>query len=980
MKHLYQFLVILAFSSTLLAKVLEPKSEIRFGYGMLFDYHGHLVHGLNRYHLMVGIDIPDVRLAEYYTPRMIEPNFCDKFKDQENMKVLYTTCRNVWPAYRHATEKVAYYKDHIDYIVEKQLPAVIPGYRAKTFQEPVFESSLTAKVNRRKRRHVQKLNSLLTTPQNLTDFNATEFIERVNASSFEPKVRHKRFLGLIGDIIGLGIQAASAYDTHRKQKKILKGMKHLAQKQQFLEKKIIALEDDMMSLARATLSEIEYLKSELQATGMWIRYLAQQIKELEFEIMENRMRIVDNSNAIVFLSGTIAILLSEMERYLALYQRIATELDHLLDALDNLSNNLLSHTVVPPEILEDMILHVQERLSEKYPEYQLVIDKVHEYYNLPLVSFAYKDGMLGVQIPLFIKPRLQEPLYLYDIRTIPVPLHVNKELMDEDESIDAYTQIPPTTEVLAMSSDTYINIQHRQLKQCVKISAVYFCEQLFLMKHNSEHTCESAIYHNQTPELIKEKCEIQYFPHLDPEPDILDAGNHLLLGNLPLPWTVICNRNDQIPSPIEGSPYVIIDKADLCLCSISAGTWYIQENIIYCTDEPSTDLQLKYTVNMAVMLYQFEERIKDQSITDLTLYEEPAKVDPKEPVVLVEENPDVLDKSQAYVSLREAMDDVQRRRYATKQDAALANDNPENWFRGDNKPFGFVVIGTSLAVLSIPVIYILVVKFFGLKASVQNSSKAITKILGTMRAMKMLEEVPTVSAFGEIDNTFNDWELFLFVWKLAIFILVVCAVVWLIRELLQYWNIIHLLENSGYTVLDYLFYDRTDICIQFQDLDGSGVSICLGTIVAYPENIDVTGHFLEDSIVLDPKCIFDSLRITWDTITMSYADLELKFPNSFPVPMICKPRLRKLFRSEDVTYRLIAYNARSTRTRPLTPVHRLHDTSMRIVDTDGEPYVTYDVIQQEPQIDVQSRMTVCAEVEERLSIASHDLPEVHGDV
>ena len=29
---------------------------------------------------------------------------------------------------------------------------------------------------------------------------------------------------------------------------------------------------------------------------------------------------------------------------------------------------------------------------EKYPDYELVIDEVHQYYNLPLISFDYQEG------------------------------------------------------------------------------------------------------------------------------------------------------------------------------------------------------------------------------------------------------------------------------------------------------------------------------------------------------------------------------------------------------------------------------------------------------------------------------------------------------------------------------------------------------------------------------------------------------------
>ena len=264
-----------------------------------------------------------------------------------------------------------------------------------------------------------------------------------------------------------------------------------------------------------------------------------------------------------------------MERYLALHERVKSELDHILDALDNLSNNLLSHSVVRPSVLKRMIEHVKQQLAEKYTNYELVITEVHDYYNLLVSSFDYVDGILGVFVPLFIRPNLQEPMYVYNVRTIPVPYHINSKMIDAAESEKAYTQIIPDTEMVAMNRDTYINVDHSELKQYIKFSVMYFCEQTFLMKHTSEHTCETAIYHEQSPDLIKGKCNIQYYPELDPTPQILDAGKHILLGNIPEPWSVVCSKNDPIPNPLQASKYVIIKKKDLYQCSLSSGTWYI---------------------------------------------------------------------------------------------------------------------------------------------------------------------------------------------------------------------------------------------------------------------------------------------------------------------------------------------------------------------------------------------------------------------
>ena len=271
------------------------------------------------------------------------------------------------------------------------------------------------------------------------------------------------------------------------------------------------------------------------------------------------------------------------------------------------------------------------------------------------------------------------------------------------------------------------------------------------MKHTSEHTCESAIYHNESPDLIKDKCDIQYYPSLNPEPAILDAGNYLLLCNLPLPWTIIHNHNDQIPNPIEGSSYVIVDKSDLCQCSISAGTWYIQENIIYCTEQIDTKIDLYYTVNMAVMIYQFEDKINKQEVTDITLYRQPIEYDSLEPLIVMEEENEILGQDCPVVALRETMQNILYKRFATKQDYALVMNNPTNWFNGDNKWYGFMAIGTILAVLFIPVVIFVLIKFFGLKFQFDKTSATTTKLL------VMIKVIPPVKAECYMDV--SDWQI-----------------------------------------------------------------------------------------------------------------------------------------------------------------------------------------------------------------------------
>ena len=102
---------------------------------------------------------------------------------------------------------------------------------------------------------------------------------------------------------------------------------------------------------------------------------------------------------------------------------------------------------------------------------------------------------------------------------------------------------------------------------------------MVLTKLGNEYTCESAIYTHQNTKLIQQKCTIEYYPHLDPKPELLNAGNYLVFGNFPLQLNYYCSQTDEILKLIHGSAYVILKKMDLCQCSLTAGSSYLEVNI-----------------------------------------------------------------------------------------------------------------------------------------------------------------------------------------------------------------------------------------------------------------------------------------------------------------------------------------------------------------------------------------------------------------
>ena len=68
------------------------------------------------------------------------------------------------------------------------------------------------------------------------------------------------------------------------------------------------------------------------------------------------------------------------------------------------------------------------------PDYDIVIKNLHLYYDMKLVTFGIdRDRNLIIQYPIFIQPYMQQPLILYQIETVPVPI------TDQNKQANSYT-------------------------------------------------------------------------------------------------------------------------------------------------------------------------------------------------------------------------------------------------------------------------------------------------------------------------------------------------------------------------------------------------------------------------------------------------------------------------------------------------------------------------------------------------------------
>ena len=238
---------------------------------------------------------------------------------------------------------------------------------------------------------------------------------------------------------------------------------------------------------------------------------------------------------------------------------------------------------------------------------------------------------------------------------MPVPLDAETYIGDKRE----YTLIILEVEYIALTDNNYVPLTQAQISLCAKIGYMYYCEYAHLLKKCAKHTCMSAIYYNQESEIKTNQCKtIVTFDHTL-ESKILDTGNILILSNLPKPWTIACKDVSRV-FEIEYFTYPILNRSELCECSLTVGNYLLSQTNSNCRDMPEARdgyFTTYYAFNkiiLDIITVKFNIQVDDRTITQsallhddipgynlLTLEFVLPPVNDDEALILEKENPEI---------------------------------------------------------------------------------------------------------------------------------------------------------------------------------------------------------------------------------------------------------------------------------------------------------------------------------------------------
>ena len=149
-----------------------------------------------------------------------------------------------------------------------------------------------------------------------------------------------------------------------------------------------------------------------------------------------RMLYMDALGIQQYVTNSLLFLRIIQDKYISLYRELITQLHTYVSAIRILTKGYLPNTLLIPKKLQGIFSEVKRSLHITNPDYTLVLDRLHLYYNMQLVTFGInRDMNLVIQLPVFIQPYTQKSLILYQLETVPVPV------LDKNIEAQSYTHL-----------------------------------------------------------------------------------------------------------------------------------------------------------------------------------------------------------------------------------------------------------------------------------------------------------------------------------------------------------------------------------------------------------------------------------------------------------------------------------------------------------------------------------------------------------
>ena len=126
--------------------------------------------------------------------------------------------------------------------------------------------------------------------------------------------------------------------------------------------------------------------------------------------------------ALLLFKNYLTIQVGMLQKIHHQYNRYESSLEDTLIGIESLSSGYSTHHILGPKVLAGYLEAIADDMEDMVPDYEPVFTDVCQYYRNSLASFTNTIDDLKLQLPILIKLKVQVPISLYNMDTVPVPL------------------------------------------------------------------------------------------------------------------------------------------------------------------------------------------------------------------------------------------------------------------------------------------------------------------------------------------------------------------------------------------------------------------------------------------------------------------------------------------------------------------------------------------------------------------------------
>ena len=407
------------------------------------------------------------------------------------------------------------------------------------------------------------------------------------------------FSSVLPGLITMAVESLTSWIKGKQQNRIHQAVDKMRKTESDVKNTLTQYQEDFLMYGKYSVESLNKVIDTLNS-------LHNKHTELEKLVTTKMFTEVESMGDALDYSVELQLFLAmAQEEHVTKYKEVFKAGKELLDAIAILSQRRLPRSLFPDQRIEGILAQVDKMVRLRYPDYELAANHISHYRDMELVTFSVDriTHSLVVTFPVFIKDYKQPPLSLFEIETVPVPIP------DRNKQADSYSQVRIQKDYIVAGMDYYIQIRMTEMLMCKSIGYIYYCEELFVVKHKSKHSCASAIFYELGPSQVIKNCKFDYMYNETVPPVILDGGKDVLLANFQGPRSLKCTSvNGGLAKPAPEHTYAVVDREFLCDCQLDLEHASVLRQLSSCNRERSSKLVMQFHVNIA-----FWELLRERS-------------------------------------------------------------------------------------------------------------------------------------------------------------------------------------------------------------------------------------------------------------------------------------------------------------------------------------------------------------------------------